>query len=145
MKRLLNRFLLFGIVLIPLFPLWGCRSASVRAESGVVIQENPGPPSHAPAHGYRRKQYSYIYYPECSVYFDIGRNLYFYFDMGLWKSASILPSHITFIKNGGVNLELDIDMPYLKIHEHRKQFPPGKARQKMGQKPSKAKGKGKWK
>jgi hypothetical protein len=145
MKKFLGCFLMIGMFLVLFLPLWGCRSASVQVESGAVITENPGPPPHAPAHGYRRKSYSYIYYPDCRIYFDTGRHVYFYFDLGAWRSAAVLPSHITLIGTGSVNIQMDIDTPYVKIHEHEKKYPPGKAKKNAGPGPGKAKGKSKWK
>jgi len=136
MKKIIIGFVLFllatGIVFIT-----GCGTTSVEVEAEGRYVEEPGPPPHAPAHGYRRKHYSYVYYPSSRIYFDINRNLYFYFDMGVWKSAAFLPGHITLIRSGNVSLEMDISTPYLRIREHERKYPPG--HRKKGGKPPKRK------
>ena len=85
----------------------------------------PGPPPHAPAHGYRRK-YTYRYYPDAHVYFDVDRNLYFFLERGKWKSRMALPSSIRIKASEWVTIDLDTPKPYLKIKEHEKRYPPGK-------------------
>lgn len=152
MKKFFGCFLMLGMILVMFFPLWGCRRASVEIETGTVITEHPGPPPHAPAHGYRRKVvYSYVYYPESRIYFDVNRHLYFYFHLGTWRSAAVLPSHISLIGSGSVRLQMDIDRPYVKIHEHESRYPgkakkpnsPGKSKKNEGPGQGKGKGKGK--
>ena len=89
------------------------------------------PPAHAPAHG-RRAQYRYYYYPEARFYFDIGRNLYFYLDSrGNWSVSAKLPPYLLQYRHGPhVELEMDIDTPYHRYHEHRKKYPPGQVKKK---------------
>ena len=60
-----------------------------------------GPPAHAPAHGYRAK-HRYKYYPSCSVYFDIGRSVYFYLegDTSMWAATNHGLCHLTFSLSG---------------------------------------------
>jgi hypothetical protein len=72
-----------------------------------------GPPAHAPAHGYRAK-HRYRYYPSCSVYFDIGRSVYFYL--------------------GSVEVEMDTDKPYLQHKYHKQKYPPGQLKKKKSKK-----------
>jgi hypothetical protein len=119
---------IMGICMI-LFP--GCRRVIVESQPDVVYEKEPGPPPHAPAHGYRRKYYSYIFYPSCSIYLDIERKLYFFLDAGAWKTAAILPPHIHLAMEGSVNIEMDTQTPYIKIDEHRKQYPPGQIRKEQ--------------
>ena len=130
------------VILVP-----GCRRVVVESHPDVVYEKESGPPPHAPAHGYRRKYYSYIFYPGCSIYFDIDRNLYFFLDSGAWKTAVILPSHIHLVMEGSVNIEMDTQTPYIKIDEHLKQYPPGQKRKEKPAKdhPDAVKGKGKGK
>ena len=49
---------------------------SQQQESSPAAKES-GPPSHAPAHGYRAK-HQYHYYPANEIYFDSGRGIYFF-------------------------------------------------------------------
>lgn len=83
----------------------------------------PAPPPWAPAHGHRAK-YHYYYYPECQVYFDVGRRIYFYYQGGGWQVAASLPSGIQLVAGEYVSLEMDVDRPYV-YHEHVvKYYPP---------------------
>jgi hypothetical protein len=88
-----------------------------------------GPPSHAPAHGYRAK-HQYRYYPSCSVYYDTGRRLYFYIKGDNWEVGATLPKHIRIGLGDSVNIELDTDKPYIYHSEHVKKFPPGQIKKK---------------
>jgi hypothetical protein len=73
-----------------------------------------GPPSHAPAHGYRAK-HKYRYYPDCSVYHDTERGLYFYLKGDNWKIGASLPSHMRADLGESVTIELDTDKPYVPM------------------------------
>lgn len=70
-----------------------------------------GPPSHAPAHGYRRK-HQYYYYPAKNVYYDLERKLYFYRQGEQWKTDVELPASIRLNLGKSTSLELDTDVPY---------------------------------
>lgn len=88
-----------------------------------------GPPSHAPAHGYRAK-YQYRYYPECSIYYDYERKLYFYIKGDHWEVGASLPSRLRVSLGDFVNIELDTDKPYIYHAEHVKKHPPGQLKNK---------------
>ncbi|MFZ5775409.1 MAG: hypothetical protein ACOY3Z_08010, partial [Thermodesulfobacteriota bacterium] len=102
----------------------------------------PGPPPHAPAHGYRRKA-AYRYYPDSHVYFDAGRRLYFYLDGGSWRSNSSLPAFLGGALGAFVNIEADHDKPYDEIDLHKAKYPPGQLKKQDKEKGwEKHKGKG---
>ena len=88
-----------------------------------------GPPAHAPAHGYRAK-HQYRYYPSCSVYFDIGRSVYFYLEGDNWRVSVELPNHLHARLGGSVVVEMDTDKPYLKNEYHKQKYPPGQSKKK---------------
>jgi len=114
---------------------WGDRSE--RDNSGEAKKnKKAGPPSHAPAHGYRAK-HQYRYYPSNSVYFDTERGLYFYIKGENWEVGASLPTKLMVNLGDYVNLELDTDKPYIHHNEHIKQYPPGKSKTKMNQKTAK--------
>lgn len=132
-------------ILLFLFSLGGCIAPS--GHIGVDLGENPehesqpppvekphkkdkknGPPQHAPAHGYRAK-HMYRYYPEEAVYHDTDRGVYFYIDGGNWTMSVSLPGTIR-LGTRYVSLEIDGDEPYLENDEHKKKYPPGKAKKK---------------
>ena len=74
-------------------------------------RQSSGPPSHAPAHGYRRK-YSYLYYPSNNVYYSTERKVYFYLGQDGWKMGATLPGSVDLSVEKAVAVELDADLPY---------------------------------
>jgi len=86
-----------------------------------------GPPAHAKAHGYRAK-HKYRYYPDCSVYHDAERGLYFYIKGGSWEVGASLPHNLKMGLGESVGLELNTDRPYTYHAEHVKQYPPVKVK-----------------
>ena len=101
---------------------WGNTQAHEKPAKTKVYKKN-GPPSHAPAHGYRAK-HSYRYYRNEHAYYDIHRNLYFYLEGDGWRIAASLPSHIK-LSNDYVTVELETDKPYEYYEEHTEKYPPG--------------------
>ena len=89
------------------------------------------PPAHAKAYG-RRAKYTYRYYPDAQVYFDIHRKVYFYYEGRGWKSSATLPKRIKLA--GHVTLEMDTDSPYKEFKSHRTKYPPGQAKNKKKKK-----------
>jgi hypothetical protein len=102
---------------------------NTRYTEGGQKQKKGGPPSHAPAHGYRSK-YQYRYYPGCSVYYDYERKIYFYIKGDDWEVGASLPSHLRLSPGDFVNIELDTDKPYIYHEEHVKKHPPGHLKNK---------------
>ena len=92
-------------------------------------QKKGGPPAHARAHGYRAK-HKYRYYPDCSVYHDTERGLYFYIKGDNWEIGASLPNNLQIRLGESVNLELDTDRPYTFHADHIKEYPPGKTNKK---------------
>ena len=101
---------------------WGNPQAHKEPTKPKIYKKN-GPPSHAPAHGYRTK-HSYRYYRNERTYYDTNRKLYFYLDGGGWRIAVSLPSHIK-LSNDFVTVELETDKPYEHYEEHTEKYPPG--------------------
>lgn len=98
-----------------------------------------GPPPHAPAHGYRAK-HRYRYYPDCSVYYDPGREIYFYLEGANWHVGASLPRTIRVEYGDYVNIEMDTDTPYIHHDEHKHKYPPGQLKEKNKEKKHKWKG-----
>ncbi len=88
-----------------------------------------GPPPHAPAHGYRAK-YTYHYYPDAHVYFDISRRLYFYMEGDKWRVSTLLPNNLHLRLGNYVTIEMDSDKPYTHSKQHKKKYPPGQMKKK---------------
>ena len=99
---------------------WGDTSKP-QIESG-GYKGKGGPPSHAPAHGYRAK-HQYRYYPHCNVYHDASRGVYFYMKGGGWAFGASLPQDLQSNLGASVSLEIDTDKPYELNAEHLKQYP----------------------
>ncbi len=95
-----------------------------------------GPPPHAPAHGYRSK-HQYRYYPDCSVYYDTSRKIYFYLKDGNWEVGASLPGNLQVSLGDSVSLEMDSGKPYINHNEHAKKYPPGKVKKVKQNKRSK--------
>ena len=95
--------------------------------------KRPGPPAHAPAHGYRRK-FQYRYYPDALVYYAPDRGTYFWFETDQWRVGVELPNDIRVRLGEHVTIELDTDSPYRHYQKRAKSHP--------GKKPKHARGKG---
>jgi len=71
------------------------------------------PPPWAPAHGYRAKQYRYVYYPRYQVYFAPETQLWFWLDGGgRWRVGASLPAGIVVGGVPGVSVILGTARPY---------------------------------
>ena len=123
-----------GVIVLILFMIGGCRGTRVAVghypephggyERGYEHPENrSGPPPWAPAHGYRSKQYRY--YPSAQVYFDMRRDVYFYYRKGDWRVSARLPGGIRTSMGRYVTLEMDTEQPYKYHQEVVREYPPG--------------------
>jgi hypothetical protein len=101
---------------------WGENSGEKECSGAQIKHKHKGgPPSHAPAHGYRAK-HQYRYYPACKVYHDLERGLYFYLKGENWEVSVSLPTSLRDSLGEFVSLELETDKPFLYHSEHEKQF-----------------------
>ena len=122
----------FGILQLTFLPSCNVKRAGVEVGAPPPEAGPPpkgGPPPWAPAHG-RRAKYRYRYYPSFYIYFDIGRRVYFYLEGDKWRMSARLPSAIRVGSADYVTIELKTDKPYEYFSEHKKQYPPGQAKQK---------------
>jgi hypothetical protein len=109
---------------------WGDNTKPPSSDGG-DYKKKGGPPPHAPAHGYRAK-HQYRYYPNCNVYHDASRGIYFYLKGDGWAVGASLPLNLQSNLGASVNLDMDTDKPYEHNAEHLKQYPkekykPGKS------------------
>jgi hypothetical protein len=113
---------------------WGDNSKPQSYAGGAYAQKKGGPPPHAPAHGYRAK-YQYRYYPNCNVYHDASRGVYFYLKGDGWAVGASLPTDLLPNLGASVSLDMDTDKPYEHNAEHLKQYPKEKYKpEKVGKK-----------
>lgn len=131
-----SKILSMVILICMSFMLVSCRSFSIgsrptrRYESRPVLK--PGPPPHAPAHGYRRK------YQDVELVYDSGRGVYVVIDF---------PDHYYFkghyYRLGEVDWEVGVGLegPWKVISYD--ELPKGLRTEKKGKGKAKAKGKSK--
>ena len=89
-----------------------------------------GPPSWAPAHGYRAKRHHiqtvrYVYNPDYNIYFDRHNEVYIYTSRGRWVVSARLPISLNHrsVRDGFlVEIELTGHAPYAYNHVHVKQY-----------------------
>ena len=112
----------------------GCQGGGIfygsEDQPAYVVKERTGPPSWAPAYGWRAK-HQYYYYPSVGVYFDIGREVYFYFNGSRWVAAVRLPGGVTVNVRERVLLEMNTSRPYLYYPDHVKKYPPGQLKKRI--------------
>lgn len=70
------------------------------------------PPPWAPAHGYRAKEYRYVYYPQYQVYYAPETQLWFWLGGGQWRAGVSLPAGMYLGGAPGVSVVLDTGHPY---------------------------------
>jgi hypothetical protein len=72
------------------------------------------PPPWAPAHGWRAKQ-RYVYYPSAEVYSAPDTRMWFWLGGDGWQAGVSLPVALQgYVQVGGVEIDLDVDRPYLR-------------------------------
>jgi len=140
-KRNLRRAMALGVLLMML-GVWGCSAGVSTGRRYPPPARHPGPPAHAPAHGYRAK-YRYTYYPCAYVYFDIDRRVYFYMEGEVWKMSAALPPSVDISVEAAVTIDLDDDKPYLHFDEHKAKYPPGQVKKEGNEGKGAGHGKGK--
>ncbi|GAA4280667.1 hypothetical protein [Gaetbulibacter aestuarii] len=83
-------------------------------------QQKKGPPSWAPAHGYRAKVRQ-IYFPDYKMYYDLQKGVYIYLNKNSWQISVNLPrilGRINLSSTPKVELELNTDSPQRYNAEH---------------------------
>lgn len=68
--------------------------------------------------------YSYWYYPNVQVYFDVNRQIYFYFSNNRWVQARVLPPTLRARLGSYVPIHSRYNQPYIEHHEHSRKYPP---------------------
>jgi len=83
-----------------------------------------GPPSWAPAHGYRAKT-RHVYFPDHNFYFDVQKNVYIYLNGGKWQVGIKLPSlyaNVNMKLSAKVELELNTNTPQNHNATHKVKY-----------------------
>lgn len=106
--------------LLSLFMFTGCHYYG----GGVVVDGSYSYNHHTPAYGQRRNFHRYHYYPYADIYFDTGRNMYFYLDnRAHWSFSVNLPLYLhSHLDRGYVEIEMEADRPYLKHQYYKNKY-----------------------
>ena len=137
-----NGFLSLMAIMIALAVLIGCgTSEGVGVKAGgdndIVSQQPPvakkGLPPWEPAHSHRAK-HRYLYFPECSAYYDTDRSVYFYLEGVNWVVSVHLPDRLSMKVGEHVLLEMDTDKPYTYYSDHKEKYPPVQAKKNKANK-----------
>jgi len=100
-----------------IYPL-GSESTAMADKNDIESKTNQSDPTG------HRQDYSYKFYPICSVYFDVERKLYYYPEDDNWKISASLPKNINGDLGEYVKIEMNTDKPYTEHDKHVKEFPP---------------------
>jgi len=125
------RTLVYVVFVIFLLSLGACqiKSTGVQVDEepqpAVVVESKPkdGPPPLVQDLGYRAK-YSYRYYNQSCVYFDVSRKYYFFQAGDGWEVSDSLPVGMNRQLGEYVTIEMETDRPYTKFKEHKEEYPP---------------------
>lgn len=66
--------------------------------------------------------YSYMYYPDCQVYYAPERRVYYWQDGPQWAWGPVLPP--AFILGPSVSIRMDSDRPYIRHRYYVEHYPP---------------------
>ena len=106
------------VLLIPI--LVGCET--------IYLSRPPGPPSHAPAHGYY-KQHTYHYYPDLEIYWSVELGTYAVIQGGRWVVVKQRPAILT-SAHRHVLIAVDSRDPWRNHSLHKGKYPPGQIKQR---------------
>jgi hypothetical protein len=88
----LSKFAIGVAVVAMVCAVSACKSRVRYASTGTTVSgKAPGPPPHAPAHGYRHKQANgavLVYESKLGLYVVSGRNNYYYNNKSYYRSTS---------------------------------------------------------
>jgi len=84
----------------------------------VVAVAGVAQPAMSEEHGVTVGSHHFVYYRDHDIYFAPERKTYYWMNNGTWQSGPALPADsVGYIKSGGVEIDLDTDVPYTK-HEY---------------------------
>lgn len=87
---------------------------SVKQSNKVVVYNQKGsrrggPPSWAPAHGYRMKQH--VYFPDYYAFYDPYRNGYVYWNNRAWIFSAVPPPYMSGVNLNRARVQIISDIP----------------------------------
>jgi hypothetical protein len=130
----IRRNVVLAVAGICLLAAGGCSTTGggvhVRGGQPKVVTAKPGPPPHAPAHGYRAK-HQYRYYPQEQVYFDPVRRVFFYLEGPNWRMSASLPAPLQIRRSHYVIVEVEHHEPTVEFEKHKAKHPRKEKAQKL--------------
>ena len=101
----------------------GCVAVVERpADVEVVESDRQGPPPWAPAHGWRRQNETYHYYPTTQVYYYPSARRYYWLEGREWRYGDRLPRYYVIRDNERVILDLDYE-PHRQHAKIKEMYP----------------------
>jgi hypothetical protein len=101
---------ILGMGLAAFLSIAGCIAVVEQpSEVAVVESDRRGPPAWAPAHGWRRKQETYYYYPTTQVYYYPSVGRYYWFEGSQWRYGDRLPRSFIIDEDKRIALDLDYE------------------------------------
>jgi len=124
MKRISMNLHMAAMLAALLLFFSGCVALVERpADVEVVESERQGPPPWAPAHGWRRKNETYFYYPVTQVYYYPSVRRYYWLEGREWRYGDRLPRYFVLNQDKRVVLDLDYE-PHTYHAKIRSTYPP---------------------
>ncbi len=123
-RKIIN--LSVAVMCLLLFAFTGTSYAQGKSNKGSKQKhvKEVGPPSWAPAHGYRAKT-RYVYFTEHNFYYDNSNGVYIYLSGKNWEVSASIPIAFKSIDlSGAVKIDLDYeaDDPQKYNLDHKKKY-----------------------
>ncbi len=114
-----------SVALLSLVSIWaitGCGSYLDYAPGNETSGGMEAPPPWEQDRGIGEEQH-YYYYPQVKIYFNLEREVYYYFYEGQWQVASQLPANVK-LRGRRVRLDMFGEEPYNWQPEVEERYPP---------------------
>ena len=113
-------FLFAGLSFIFLPDTSAIAQGKGKGKGQVKEKTKGGPPSWAPAHGYRAKT-RHVFFKEYNVYYDLQKSVYISLSGSNWQVSAELPVRLANVNlSAAVQVEIDLDADdpqrYYKTH-----------------------------
>ncbi|WP_436517188.1 hypothetical protein [Ekhidna sp. To15] len=120
---------IFGIAVVMLFAFTNveaCNNHKKYKQRTHKKHIKKGPPIWAQAHGYKTKSiHRFTYFPAHNIYYDQRRQVFVYFDTGVWSFGTQLPLRMRRVdlrRSYSVDLNLLSDNPVADNAYHMKRY-----------------------
>jgi hypothetical protein len=116
----MKRFMILAAIFIAMGIAGNDVVAQGKGKGHTKVKKAGGPPSWAPAHGYRAKT-RHVFFKEYDVYYDLQRSVYISLSGSNWIVSAEIPTKIANVNlSAAVQVEIDLDSDdpqrYYKLH-----------------------------